>query len=62
MMTPKKLFGVRIKSLRERKGWTQENLAEKMDISPNYLSSIERGKENPTFGNRGRILTFDYLC
>jgi len=20
-----------------------------MDISPNYLSSIERGKENPTF-------------
>jgi len=23
-------------------------LAEKMDISPKYLSSIERGKENPT--------------
>jgi len=49
MMTQKKLFGVRIKNLREGKGWTQEYLAEKMDISPNYLSSIERGKENPTF-------------
>ena len=27
---------------------TQEELAEKMAISPKYLSSIERGKENPT--------------
>lgn len=48
-MTYKELFGARIKSIREAKGWTQEKLAEKMDISPNYLSSIERGKENPTF-------------
>jgi len=48
-MTHKELFGARIKSLREAKGWTQEKLAEKMDISSNYLSSIERGKENPTF-------------
>lgn len=48
MMTLKELFGARIKSLRETKGWTQEYLAGKMDISPNYLSSIERGKENPT--------------
>lgn len=48
-MTYKELFGARIKSLRETKGWTQEKLAEKMDISSNYLSSIERGKENPTF-------------
>jgi transcriptional regulator with XRE-family HTH domain len=49
MMIPKELFGARLKSLRENKGWTQEYLAEKMDISTNYLSSIERGKENPTF-------------
>ncbi len=27
---------------------SQEELAEKMGISPKYLSSIERGKENPT--------------
>ncbi len=49
MLTPKMLFGARIKRLRRTKGWTQEYLAEKMDISTNYLSSIERGKENPTF-------------
>lgn len=49
MTAYKDLFGARIKHLREGKGWTQEYLAEKMDISTNYLSSIERGKENPTF-------------
>jgi transcriptional regulator with XRE-family HTH domain len=49
MIQKKKLFGKRLKNLRESKGWTQENLAEKMNISSNYLSSIERGKENPTF-------------
>lgn len=49
MTAYKELFGTRIKHLREGKGWTQEFLAEKMDISTNYLSSIERGKENPTF-------------
>lgn len=49
MENPKILFGIKIKNLREGKGWTQENLAGRMDISTNYLSSIERGKENPTF-------------
>ncbi|WKZ33526.1 MAG: helix-turn-helix transcriptional regulator [Thermodesulfobacteriota bacterium] len=48
-MTKKELFGIRVKSLRENRGWTQEFMAERMNISPNYLSSIERGKENPTF-------------
>ena len=49
MTTPKKLFGARIKRLRESKGWTQEYLAERMDISSNYLSGMERGRENPAF-------------
>lgn len=44
----KAAFGVRIKSLREQNTWTQEFLAEKIGISTNYLTSIERGKENPT--------------
>ena len=49
MVAYKRFFGLRIKHLRETKDWTQEYLAEQMDISTNYLSSIERGKENPTF-------------
>jgi len=30
-----------IKRFRQRKGWSQAKLAEKMDISTNYLSDIE---------------------
>ena len=39
---------MRVKALRRSQGMSQEVLAEKMGISPKYLSSIERGKENPT--------------
>ncbi len=47
-MDAKQMIGGRIKDIRNRKGFTQEELAEKIDINPKYLSSIERGKENPT--------------
>jgi len=47
-MDERKLLGQRIKSLRKIKGYTQEQLAEIIDINPKYLSSIERGEENPT--------------
>lgn len=48
-MKIKELTGLRIKELRRSKGMSQEILAEKTGISSKYLSSIERGKENPTF-------------
>lgn len=44
----KQMIGKRIAEIRSRKGMTQEQLAGKMGIGPKYLSSIERGKENPT--------------
>ena len=44
----KQIIGARISRLRASKGLTQEELAERMGINPKYLSSIERGKENPT--------------
>lgn len=47
-MDPKKLIGMRIKSLRRARGYSQEKLAEIAGINPKYLSSIERGEENPT--------------
>lgn len=47
-MQIKELTGLRIKELRRAKGMSQEMLAEKTGISSKYLSSIERGKENPT--------------
>ena len=47
-MDVKKGIGLRIKRLRTLRGYSQEQLSEIMGISPNYLSNIERGKENPT--------------
>ncbi len=47
-MNIKQMIGMRIAELRNSKGFTQEKLAGKMEISSKYLSSIERGKENPT--------------
>lgn len=40
----KKLFGQKLKYVREQKGYTQEKFAEKIDISSRALSSIECGK------------------
>jgi XRE family transcriptional regulator, regulator of sulfur utilization len=47
-MDERRQLGQRVKSLRRLRGYTQEQLAERMEINPKYLSSIERGVENPT--------------
>lgn len=40
-------LGKRIRGLRLLKGFTQQELAEKIDISVTMLSHIERGLKNP---------------
>ena len=47
-MDVKEMIGARIKDLRTAKGITQDRLSELVGINSKYLSSIERGKENPT--------------
>jgi len=47
-MNQKRMIGLRIKELRKRRGLSQDDVAEKADTSPNYLSRMERGTENPT--------------
>lgn len=47
-MDLKEMIGARIKSIRNKRGITQDQLSEGVEINPKYLSSIERGKENPT--------------
>lgn len=37
------LIGMRIKSARKAVGMTQENLAERLDVSIGYISQVERG-------------------
>ena len=41
-----KKIGHRIQMLRKHKGFTQESLSEALNISPNYMSALERGKYN----------------
>jgi transcriptional regulator with XRE-family HTH domain len=42
-------IGTNIKKLREYRNFTQEHIAEKLDISQNAYSKIERGETSPTF-------------
>ena len=49
MKTAQELFGLRIKELRDQKGFTQEKLAELIHIDSRTLSRIETGKNFTTF-------------
>ena len=42
-----KAVGRRIKEVRQTKGLTQEQLAERAGVSPSYISVIERGIKSP---------------
>ncbi len=44
-------FGKRLKSLRIDRGLTQLELAEILDMSPNFIGMIERGERNTTVEN-----------
>ena len=37
-----------IRRLRQEKGWSQEDYADRADIHRTYVSDIERGRRNPT--------------
>jgi transcriptional regulator with XRE-family HTH domain len=41
-----KQVGLKIRMLREKKGWTQEQLAFESDLHRAYIGQIERGEKN----------------
>ena len=41
-------LGQNVRRLREAKGWSQEDYADRAGIHRTYVSDIERGKRNPT--------------
>lgn len=41
-------LGRNVRRLREAKGWSQEDYADRAGIHRTYVSDIERGKRNPT--------------
>ena len=62
----KKSFGKKIKIARENLGLTQFELAEEIDVSPNFLGDIERGIKLPSLNKLILIsntlkLSLDYL-
>lgn len=55
-------LGLKIKQLRNSRGWTQEQLAEKIGIDNKHLSRIEKGYHLPTYQvlkNLAQIFNFD---
>ena len=49
--TIKSEFGRRLRKLREDRGWTQEELADRAGMHFTYIGQIERGVRNPSLVN-----------
>lgn len=49
-MSLAKLFGLRLKQIRESKGLTQEALAEMCNFNTSYIGMLEIGKRGASFG------------
>ncbi len=47
-MDMRKLVGRNVKRVRQDKGLTQEELAERSGFSQQYISGLEHGRRNPT--------------
>ena len=62
MRTTRQLLGARIKELRKRRGLTQDQLAEQVDLATRYISLIEVGRSSPsleTMENIARVLSVE---
>ena len=52
----RKIFGENVKFYRKKEGLSQEQLAEKLEISINHLSIIENGKQFVTYNLLEKII------
>ena len=51
----RKAFGKRVRELRKKKGYSQEELADKAGLHRTYIGSIERGEQNVSIDNIDKI-------
>lgn len=58
----RKIFGENVKYYRKKAGLSQEQLAEKLDVSPNHVSVIETGGKFVTYKLLERMISiFDIM-
>jgi transcriptional regulator with XRE-family HTH domain len=53
--TLRRKFGARLRQIRAQRRMTQEQFAETLDISVDFLSLIERGRNAPSFETLDKI-------
>jgi len=46
VMTVRKNLGLRVRSLRERRNWSQEDLAHESGLARSFTGAIERGEKD----------------
>jgi transcriptional regulator with XRE-family HTH domain len=51
----RKRFGDRIRALRNDRGWSQEELADRAGLHRTYIGSVERGEQNLSLVNIERL-------
>lgn len=54
-MDIRRRVGLAMKRLREEKGWSQEELADRAGLHRTYVSGVERGVRNPTLTVLGKL-------
>lgn len=50
-------FGAAVRELRERRGLSQDALAQRAELQRTYVNEVERGHRNVTLLNVGRLAT-----
>ena len=51
----RKRFGIRVRQLRNEKGWSQEKFADLCGLHRTYMGAIERGEQNLSLVNIEKV-------